>query len=390
MIFRGGGSGLTGGVVPQREETLLISLERMNRFAICPGEERAEVEGGVNTFRFRKEVEQAGLYFPPYPSSEKISTIGGNLAENAGGIRSYKYGPIGKFVTGLEVVVKEGKRILLGGKVFRDVAGYNLTSLFVGSEGTLGCITKGYLRLLPFPPFRIGFFAFLENLDLLKEIPPLFFSVGVFPAVLEFFDGEIMSTFPGSLPTPPFPCAGFLYGELEGIEEGVRKEIVQVEASFSRWGVPILWWGEEERNSFLSFREELGLKIERLFGGRINEDLVFPRKELPFAVGKIKALGKEHNLPVFVFGHMGDGNLHVQILFHPEKEEERNRALSLISSLFSLTLSLQGSITGEHGIGITKRKYLKAQVGEEVYSLLKEIKSLLDPLGLFNPGKVVV
>ncbi len=388
---RGAGSGLTGGAVPTTEKGVVVSFERMTSFEVDVDNATAKVQPGVVTYDFQRYVEKLGLFYPPDPSSFKYSTIGGNIAENAGGPRCLKYGVTREYVLGIEAVIKEGRVIRTGNPILKDVAGYDITKLFVGSEGTLGLLTEATLKLIPKPPARSTALALFEDLKSVGRAVTRIMTSGIFPSALEFMDRDAIRAVeeykPVGLPTD---VEALLLIEVDGPESAVREQIEEVGRLLSDMGVNIRVAGsEEEAQKLWTARKNLGPALGNLKTGKINEDIVFPRTYLAEALPKLREIARRYDLMMVVFGHIGDGNLHVNFLYDKANREEEERAERAVDEVFELTLSYQGSITGEHGVGLTKRKFLKWQFGDAGYELLKGIKLLFDPKNLFNPGKVV-
>ncbi len=388
---RGAGSGLTGGAVPTTEKGVVVSFERMTSFEVDVDNATAKVQPGVVTYDFQRYVEKLGLFYPPDPSSFKYSTIGGNIAENAGGPRCLKYGVTREYVLGIEAVIKEGRVIRTGNPILKDVAGYDITKLFVGSEGTLGLLTEATLKLIPKPPARSTALALFEDLESVGRAVTRIMTSGIFPSALEFMDRDAIRAVeeykPVGLPTD---VEALLLIEVDGPESAVREQIEEVGRLLSDMGVNIRVAGsEEEAQKLWTARKNLGPALGNLKTGKINEDIVFPRTYLAEALPKLREIARRYDLMMVVFGHIGDGNLHVNFLYDKANREEEERAERAVDEVFELALSYQGSITGEHGVGLTKRKFLKWQFGDVGYELLKGIKLLFDPKNLFNPGKVV-
>ncbi len=388
---RGAGSGLTGGAVPTTEKGVVVSFEKMNRFEVDLENTTAKVQPGVVTYEFQRHVEKFGLFYPPDPSSFKYSTIGGNVAENAGGPRCLKYGVTREYVLGLEVVIKEGKVLRTGNPVIKDVAGYDLTKFLVGSEGTLGLITEATLKLIPKPQSRATALALLRDLgDVGKAVTKIMTS-GILPSALEFMDREAIRTVEDYKPSGlPRDAEALLLIEVDGPRVAVSEQIEEIRNLLSSLGVDVrVAESEEEAEKLWTARKSLGPALGNLKTGKINEDIVFPRTYLTEALPKLREIAERFDLLMVVFGHIGDGNLHVNLLYDRANPEEEKRAEEAVDRVFELALRYSGSITGEHGVGLTKKKFLKWQFGEVGYEILRGIKLLFDPKNLFNPGKVI-
>ncbi|SHK56684.1 FAD-binding oxidoreductase [Thermocrinis minervae] len=387
---RGAGSGLTGGAVPTVEKSFVVSFEKMDSFKVDLENSVVYAEPGVVTAHLQEYVEKLGLFYPPDPSSYKYSTIGGNLAENAGGPRCLKYGVTRNYVLGLEAVIKEGKVIKLGSPVIKNVAGYDLMGLFVGSEGTLGLITGATLKLIPKPQERLTALAVFQSLEDVGKAVTKILTSGVFPSALEFMDRDAIRAvedFKGV--GLPRDAEGLLLIEVDGTPSGVREEIGMVEGILKSMGVEVkVSYDKESSEKLWTARKSLGPALGNLKSGKINEDIVVPRSCLAEFLPRVRQIAQKYNLMVAVFGHIGDGNLHVNFLYDKSNPEEEERAEQAVDELFELTLSYDGSITGEHGVGLTKKKFLSWQFGQVGMELLRDIKRSFDPKNLFNPGKV--
>ncbi len=391
MIPRGAGSCLTGGAVGIRGDEVVISFEKMNRFRIDLDNATVVAEPGVVTYELQKAVEKHGLFYPPDPSSYKFSTIGGNIAENAGGPRCVKYGVTRDYVLGLEGVIKYGETFRFGAPVMKDVAGYDFTKFLVGSEGTLGIITEAILRLIPLPKDRRVLLAFFDRLEDVGKAVTKIMTSGVFPSALEFMDEACIKAVNDYKKLGlPEDKVGMLLIELDGHPVAVKEEVVEVSEMLKGMGVKteIAHTKEEEENLWAA-RRALGPAISKLGTGKVNEDIVVPRSRLAEYIPAVKELAKRYGLVCAVFGHIGDGNLHVNFMFKKDEPEEVKRVERAVEELFKLTVDFGGSITGEHGVGITKKPFLKLQLGEVGLELVKGVKKLFDPLNLFNPGKLV-
>jgi glycolate oxidase/D-lactate dehydrogenase len=388
---RGAGSGLTGGAVPTLERGVVVSFERMNRFQIDVDNATAVVEPGVITYEFQKEVERFGLFYPPDPSSFKYSTIGGNIAENAGGPRCLKYGVTREYVLGLTAVIKEGEVIKTGNPVIKDVAGYDITKLFVGSEGTLGLITSAVLKLIPKPKARGTALILFKNLEDVGRVVTRIMTSGIFPSALEFMDRDAIRAVEEFKPVGlPKDVSALLLVEVDGSPQSVKEDIKAVEELAKAMGLEVkVAEDEESAEKLWTARKSLGPALGNLRTGKINEDVVVPRVYLSEAIRDYRKVAEKYGLLMVIFGHIGDGNLHVNLLYDKKNKEEEERAERAVDEIFEITLRYNGSITGEHGVGLTKRKFLEYQFGPVGMEILRGIKKVFDPKNLFNPGKVI-
>ncbi len=387
---RGAGSGLTGGAVPTSEKGVVVSFERMNAFEVNVDNATAEVQPGVITSQFQDYVEKLGLFYPPDPSSFKYSTLGGNIAENAGGPRCLKYGVTREYVLGLTAVIKEGQNIKTGNPVIKDVAGYDITKLFVGSEGTLGLITSATLKLIPKPKARATALALFDRLEDVGKAVTKIFTSGIFPSALEFMDEDAIRAVEDYKPVGLPKVSALLLIEVDGSPSSVQEDIRDIKNLLQPMGIEVRTaQNKEEEEKLWSARKSLGPALGNLKTGKINEDIVIPRIYLSEAIPEFRRVAKRYDLMMVIFGHIGDGNLHVNLLYDKASREEEERAERAVDEVFEIALKYNGSITGEHGVGLTKRKFLQWQFGQAGYELLKGIKRLFDPKNLFNPNKVV-
>lgn len=388
---RGAGSGLTGGAVPTLEKGVVVSFERMDKFQVDVDNATAVVEPGVITYEFQQAVERFGLFYPPDPSSFKYSTIGGNIAENAGGPRCLKYGVTREYVLGLTAVIKEGEVIKTGNPVIKDVAGYDITKLFVGSEGTLGLITSAVLKLIPKPKARGTALILFKNLEDVGRVVTRIMTSGIFPSALEFMDRDAIRAVEEFKPVGlPKDVSALLLVEVDGSPQSVKEDIKVVEELAKTMGLEVkVAEDEESAEKLWTARKSLGPALGNLRTGKINEDVVVPRVYLSEAIRDYRKVAEKYGLLMVIFGHIGDGNLHVNLLYDKKNKEEEERAERAVDEIFEITLRYNGSITGEHGVGLTKRKFLEYQFGPVGMEILRGIKKVFDPKNLFNPGKVI-
>jgi glycolate oxidase/D-lactate dehydrogenase len=391
MVPRGAGSCLTGGAVGIRGDEVVISFEKMNRFKIDLDNATVYAEPGVITYELQKAVEGHGLFYPPDPSSYKFSTIGGNIAENAGGPRCVKYGVTRDYVLGLEGVIKYGEPIKFGAPVMKDVAGYDFTKFLVGSEGTLGIITGAILRLIPLPKSRKVLLAFFDRLEDVGKAVTKIMTSGVFPSALEFMDNACIRAVNSYKKLGlPEDKVGLLLIEIDGHPIAVDEEVLEVASLLEKMGVSVkVAKTKEEEEELWAARRALGPAISKLGTGKVNEDIVVPRSRLAEYIPAVNKLARRYNLVCAIFGHIGDGNLHVNFMFDKSDPKEVGKVEKAVEELFKLTIDFGGSITGEHGVGITKKPFLSLQLGEVGMELVKGVKKLFDPRNLFNPGKLV-
>jgi glycolate oxidase subunit GlcD len=391
VVPRGGGTGFAGGAVPI-EGGLVLSLERLTRIrAFDPLLWRMHVEAGVRTADVRRVARQSGLFFPPDPGAAEQSQIGGNIATNAGGPHAFKYGVTGAWVTGLEAVIPPGEVVTVGGPIRKDVAGYDLKSLLVGSEGTLGIITAAWLRLLPAPESFLPVAAFYADTSSGCAAIEGVLGSGLVVAALEYLDSATLTAAGSSFPQAVPSRAGFMViAEADGSkDEAVRlqQEIAEVlgekalglHTPTDQRDVAALW----------RWRDGVSIAVTTWRGGKVSEDIVVPLDRLAEAVEETIEIGRRHGLEACSWGHAGDGNLHSTFMMAPGEVDEHKRAREAAEELFELAVRLGGSISGEHGVGWVKRGQLGRQWPPKALYLHRVIKEAFDPKGLLNPGKKV-
>jgi glycolate dehydrogenase FAD-linked subunit len=382
---RGGGTGFAGGAVPV-EGGVVLALDRMVRVrAFEPLLWRAHVEAGVRTGHVHRLARESGLLFPPDPGASEQSQIGGNVATNAGGPHAFKYGVTGRWVTGLEAVVPPGEVIAVGGPVRKDVAGYDLKSLLIGSEGTLGIVTAAWLRLIPAPeaayPVAGVYADTARGCAAIERVV----GSGLVPAALEYLDAGALAAAGGAFPGGVPAAARFMViAEADGTREEaarLRDELVEVLAEDAAAVVT------PEPSELWRWREGVAFAVIALRGGKSGEDVVVPLDRLAEAIEETVEIGRRHDLAACSWGHAGDGNVHANFVVDPRDEAELARARAGAEELFAMAIRLGGSISGEHGIGWTKRGWLARQWGPRAVELHRELKRVFDPKGLLNPGK---
>ncbi|MDQ3866027.1 MAG: FAD-binding protein [Actinomycetota bacterium] len=388
IVPRGGGTGFAGGAVPITGG-VVVGLERLARVrSFDPLLWRMNVEAGVRTGDVRRIARESGLIFPPDPGAAEQSEIGGNIATNAGGPHAFKYGVTGTWVTGLEAVVAPGELISVGGPIRKDVAGYDLKSLLVGSEGTLGVITAAWLRLLPAPEVFLPVVAFYadanEGCDAIEQVV----GSGLRVAALEYLDeGTLVAVgpaYPGGLPKG----ARFLVlAEADGSPteaEAVRADAIDALAE----GAVDVHAPEDAMIAELwRWRGGVSFAVTAQRGGKVSEDVVVPLERLRDVIAGTVELGRRHGVAACSWGHAGDGNVHSSFLVSPDDGAELGRAEAAADELFTLAVGFGGSISGEHGTGWVKRGKLERQWSPRTVELHRSVKRAFDPKGLFNPGK---
>ena len=386
IVPRGGGTGLTGGAVAT-EGGVVCSLERLRAVReLEPALWRLEAEAGVSTRHVQRLARENGLMFAPDPGAAEQSQIGGNAATNAGGPHALKYGVTGSWVAGLEVALAPGELVQLGGWVRKDVAGYDLKRLLVGSEGTLGIITAVRLGLLPAPETAIALVIFLrtraEGCEAMLDV----LAAGVQPSAMDFLDGDTLEMVAGSYPGSVPAEAGFaLLAEVDGTHAEAQAQRAALVEVLSEAAIAI----EEpaEPPALWRWRDGFNGVVTGVRGGKVSEDVVFPVERLAEGLERFEQIGARHGLRSCAWGHGGEGNVHATVLVDPASEQQLDAAEAAAEELFALTVSLGGSITGEHGVGWLKRERLAAQWDARALELHEQIKRAFDPKGLINPGK---
>ena len=385
LITRGAGSGLAGGAVAG-EGAIVLDLSGLTRIrSIDPVDGTAEVEAGVITAALDAAARTRGLMYAPDPGSVGISTVGGNIATNAGGLRGAKYGVTRDAVLAVDVVLADGSLVRVGRPTIKGVTGYDLAGLVVGSEGTLGIVVAARVRLLPAPQ-RVAtgsaFFATLE--DAARAVAAIAVS-GARPAVLEILDGATLGAIDAASGTAlRAQGEALLLAQTDGF--GAAEEMAVVLAAVAPTATHHEWTEDAERAAdLLSARRQALPALERI-GRPLIEDIAVPRSRLAEAISGIRLIADRHGVPIFVFGHAGDGNLHPIIVVEPGEGDLPETAVRAADDIFALALSLGGTVTAEHGVGRLKREWARRELGEDAVRLHDEIKRVFDPLGILNPG----
>lgn len=391
VIPRGAGSNLSGGSLPI-EDCIILQMTRMNRILkIDRRNMMAVVEPGVINGKFQEELAKQNLFYPPDPASLAFSTMGGNVAECAGGPRGVKYGVTRDYVLTLEVILADGSIIKTGAATMKSVAGYDLTSLFTGSEGTLGVITQITVKLLPAPQARQTVLAGFRVLDQTTETVVEILTRGILPSSLEFMDKIYIENIEKYMPSGlPLDAEAILLIDVDGPETALQEEIMEIEKICREQGAIQICSAdsEEEREKLWEARRGAYGALARNYPTIFSEDLTVPRDKIPEAVRTVRKIGEEHCLKIAVLAHAGDGNLHVSILTDEREQEEVERVQKALPEFFKAAVNLGGTITGEHGVGLAKAPFLPLEIGIEGMNIMKAIKDALDPKNILNPGKI--
>lgn len=391
IVPRGAGTGLSGGSIPV-ENCVIVDMSRWNTIIEIDTENlTAWVEPGVITATLHAEVEKIGLFYPPDPGSMNICTIGGNVAENSGGLRGLKYGVTKNYVMGMEVVLPNGEIILCGGKTVKDVAGYNLKDFFIGSEGTLGIFTRILLKLIPKPATSKTMLAYFNSQTDAGKAVSAIIAQKIIPATVEFLDKTTIRCVEDfakiGLPTN---IESLLLLEVDGHPAVVEEEAEKVaEACRQNNAVEVkIAQSIEEAMKLKTARRSAFSALARSRPTTILEDITVPRSEIAVMLQKINDISKKYNILIGTFGHAGDGNLHPTCLTDERNKDEIARAEKAYGEIFEEAVKLGGTITGEHGTGIGKRKYLHLVTGTTSIETMRSIKKAMDPNGILNPGKI--
>jgi glycolate oxidase len=386
------GSGLSGGAVPLGG-SIVLGISKMNAIlAIDEIDRVAIVQPGVITGYLQSQVEARGLFYPPDPSSLRQSALGGNVSENAGGSRALKYGVTGDYVMALQVVLPDGTVIRVGGKAVKNVTGYNLRALFTGAEGTLGTITEITLKLVSKPKFSRTALAVYDRIeDAAKTVNEVMRS-GIVPTAIELIDNLTMRCIEDNAPVglPLDADAILLFGTDGNYETIVNEETAAIGAIARANGARevTLASNAAEAEKLWAARRAISPSLARRRPNKLGEDIAVPRSAIPQMVQRVREIAAKYQLEIPLFGHIGDGNLHPNILCDKRNREEMVRVTGAAREIFESAVALGGTLSGEHGIGLLKKQFLELDLGADVIDLMRRIKDAIDPNGLMNPGKI--
>lgn len=388
---RGAGTNLSGGSVPINGGIVMV-LTKLNRIVDIDEESLiARVQPGVVNSDLQKALEPRGLFFPPDPASLSVSTLGGNVAEGAGGPRGMKYGVTKDYVLGLEVVLPTGDIIRTGGRTVKNVTGYDLTRLFIGSEGTLGVITEITLRILPLPEAKKTLLAIYDDLVKAAETVSQIHHQGIVPVTLEIMDqGSIRCVEEYAKIGLPVDAEAILLIEVDGSKETVEREALQVENFCRAQGAREVNVARDAREAdrLWEARRSCFAAMARRRPTIIVEDATVPRGKLAQMMTKVNQIAEKYNVEICTIAHAGDGNLHPQIMTDEKDPEEMKRVEAAIEEIFRETIALGGTLSGEHGIGLEKKRFLKLEIDPGAIEVMKKIKTALDPKNILNPDKI--
>lgn len=391
ILPRGAGSGFTGGTLPVRGGIVLV-LTKMDRIIDIDTENlTAEVEPGVVTAELQRQVEKLGLFYPPDPASKEFSTLGGNVAECAGGPRCVKYGVTKDYVLGLEVVTPTGDIIRTGGRTLKNVVGYDLTKLFVGSEGTLGIATKIILKLLPKPAAKKTMLVQFETIDGAAKSVSAIIGAKIIPTTLEFMDAATINCI-RDVSTIPLPenCQAVLIIEVDGDAQLLDKQVEQILAIIKPFGILHTRIAEtdEESEEIWQVRRIVSPSLRKINPDKFNEDIVVPRSKVPDMIRALEKIAAHYGVAIVNFGHAGDGNIHVNVMVDLKEHGMAAKVEKVMDEIFGAAVKLRGAISGEHGIGTSKAKYMNMELDIATIRYMQRIKAALDPNNILNPGKI--
>ena len=393
IIPRGAGSGFTGGALPVNGGIVLAMEKYMNKILEIDEKDMvAVVQPGVVNAHLQREVEKRGLFYPPDPASMDYSTIGGNVSENAGGMRAAKYGLTKDYVMSLKAVLPNGDIIRAGKRTIKDVAGYNVAGILIASEGTLAVITEITLKLLPKPKLKKTYMGIFKHVEDAMNAVYKSLAKGAMPVAMEFMDSLVVKALREKLNVDLPDWAGaLLIGDVDGnIQEEIDYQLNILKSSFKEEGAKEfrIAQNEEESKEIWFARRNASPAITIYGSKKLNEDISVPRSELPEALNGIYKIGEKYGVLIPCFGHAGDGNIHVNVMVDGSNEDELKRGYQAVEEVFKYVVSLGGTLSGEHGIGLSKAPFMKIAFSDAELELFRRIKKAFDPNGILNPGKM--
>jgi len=392
LTVRGAGTNLSGGSIPGRGGAVVLTTALNQILEINAADLYAVVQPGVVTAKLAAAVEAQGLFYPPDPGSMAVSTLGGNVAENAGGLRGLKYGVTRDYVMGLTFLAASGETVKTGSRTVKCVSGYNLAALLVGSEGTLGVISEIVLKLIPLPAARRALMATFSEVGKASETVAAIIAQRIVPATLEFLDNFTIRTVEDySHAGLPVDAAALLLIEVDGHPAVVAEDADKVESICRQMGATQIHAARDlaERDRVWSARRSALPALAKLKPTCVLEDATVPRSKIPAMIQALEAISRKFHLPIGTFGHAGDGNLHPTILTDRRDQEEWARVEAAVDAIFEEALKLGGTLSGEHGIGTAKSRFLEKEFGAGTILFSKKIKAAVDPHNILNPGKII-
>ncbi|MDQ7835081.1 MAG: FAD-linked oxidase C-terminal domain-containing protein [Humidesulfovibrio sp.] len=392
LTVRGSGTNLSGGVIPSKGGVVVLTNALNKIIEINEADLYAVVEPGVITAKFAAEVAARGLFYPPDPGSQAVSTLGGNVAENAGGLRGLKYGVTKDYVMGVDFFDVDGEIVKSGSRTVKCVTGLNLAGLMVGSEGTLGVFEKLILKLTPPPLAAKAMMAIFDDVNKASETVAAIIAAKIVPATLEFMDNFTIRTVEDFAHAGlPVDAKALLLIEVDGHPGQVADEAEKVETICKRLGATRIQVAKdaEERNKVWEARRAALSALARVSPTTVLEDATVPRSQIPAMMHALEGIAGKYKLTIGTFGHAGDGNLHPTILTDRRNTEEWHRVEAAIDEIFDVALSLGGTLSGEHGIGLAKSKYMEKETSRATILYSRRLKKALDPKGILNPGKII-
>lgn len=390
---RGAGSGFSGGSLPTKGGIVLVTSRMDQILEIDEDNLVATVQPGVVTEQFQQAVEKVGLFYPPDPASLKFSTLGGNAAECAGGPRCVKYGVTKDYIIGLEVVTPQGDIIKTGGATMKGVVGYDLTKLMVGSEGTLGIMTKLIIKLLPLPEAKKTMLIMFDSIDGAAQGVSAIIRGKIIPTTLEFMDAATIECVRKATDIElPQQAQAVLIVEVDGDKDLIEKQARQILQIVEPLGVVAtrIATTDQESEEIWKVRRSVSPSLRNVNPDKFNEDICVPRSRVPEMIRKVNAIAEKYQIPIVNFGHAGDGNIHVNVMIDSKKEGQSEKAEQAIKEVFAGALELGGTMSGEHGVGNTKAPYIPMELDPAAVAYMKTIKRALDPKNVLNPGKILL
>jgi glycolate oxidase len=392
---RGAGSGFTGGALPANGGIVLAMEKHMNKILEIDTQNMvAVVQPAVINKDLQRHVEALGLFYPPDPASEEYSTLGGNVSENAGGMRAAKYGITKDYVMALRAVRANGDIIRAGKRTIKDVAGYNIAGTLIASEGTLAVLSELTLKLIPKPRFKKTYMGIFPSVEEAMNAVFKSLSAGANPVAMEFLDRLVIKALIEKLGVDlPSDAGGVLVGDVDGnVTQEIEFQLQTLEKSFKENGAVEFKVAKDEKEaSQLWYARRNASQSITIYGNKkLNEDISVPRSKLPLALNKIYEIGKKYNFTIPCFGHAGDGNIHVNVMLDATKEGELERGHHAIEEIFQLVVDMGGTLSGEHGIGLSKAPFMHIAFNEQELNLFRDLKKAFDPNNILNPAKMAL